>query len=96
MRIESQLQKEVINYLKSKAIYHINIYGSGFTAKGTPDLIICLNGKFIALELKTPKKTGKESPAQKIRAKQIINSKGIYLCMDNLDEIKDKLKELEC
>lgn len=49
---ESRLQSKIINYLKANGIYYVNTYGSGMTAKGVPDLLICLNGKFIAFECK--------------------------------------------
>ena len=52
MKKETKLQQKCIEYLQSEGIYYINIHGGGWGAKGAPDLITCINGRFIAFELK--------------------------------------------
>jgi len=54
---EKQFQNNVIEFLKSQNIYHIKIWGGGYQKAGIPDLICCIRGKFMALELKTEKGT---------------------------------------
>lgn len=49
---EKTLQNKCIDYLKEKDCYNINVYGSGRSAKGCPDFICCINGWFVAFELK--------------------------------------------
>lgn len=50
--LEKDFQNEVIKFLKKQNIYYIKVWGGGFQRAGIPDLIICLKGKFIAIELK--------------------------------------------
>lgn len=50
---EKDFQSEVIKFLKKHNIYYIKVWGGGFQKAGIPDLIICLKGKFLAVELKT-------------------------------------------
>lgn len=50
--LEKDFQNEVIKFLKQYNIYYIKVWGGGFQRAGIPDLIICLNGKFVAIELK--------------------------------------------
>lgn len=50
--LERDFQSEVIKFLKQHNIYYIKIWGGGFQKAGIPDLIICLKGKFLAVELK--------------------------------------------
>ncbi len=50
--LEKDFQNEVIKFLKRHNIYYIKVWGGGFQRAGIPDLIICLKGKFIAIELK--------------------------------------------
>ena len=54
---EKQFQNEVIAFLKSQNIYHVKIWGGGFQKAGIPDLLCCIGGKFVAVELKTEKGT---------------------------------------
>ena len=51
-KTEKKLQDNAIKYLKEKGIYHINKYGDGRSAKGAPDLYVCINGRFVCFELK--------------------------------------------
>lgn len=52
MAKEKKLQDKCIGYLKSQGIYYLNLYGDGFSGKGKPDLLTCINGRFVAFELK--------------------------------------------
>ena len=69
---ETKLQKKCIEYLQSQGIYYINIYGSGRTAKGAPDIIACINGKFVAFELKVD--DNDMQPDQRIHKRRILKS----------------------
>ena len=73
---ESVLQKQIINYCRNNDIYCINIYGSGMTAKGVPDLVLCVNGKFVTFECKV----GNNTPQidQVINGKRIKKSGGLW------------------
>lgn len=51
--LEKEFQKQVIEFLKQHDIYYIKVWGGGYQRSGIPDLIICLKGKFMAIELKT-------------------------------------------
>ena len=51
--LEKEFQKQEIEFLKQHDIYYIKVWGGGYQRSGIPDLIICLKGKFMAIELKT-------------------------------------------
>lgn len=52
---EAQFQAKVIRFLKEQGVYVVNIWGGGFQRSGIPDLLCCVNGYFVAVELKTEK-----------------------------------------
>lgn len=81
---ESKLQRECVKYLKSKGIYYINLHGGGWGAKGAPDLITCINGRFVAFELKVG--TNTLEPAQRLHKRQIERNKGLHYCPRTLEE----------
>lgn len=83
---ESELQEKCIEYLKKNDIYYINKYGDGRSAKGCPDLLCCINGKFVAFELKVG--NGKMKPDQRIHKVRIERSGGIHYTPRSLDEFK--------
>ena len=47
---ENNFQKACIKYCKSEGLYHIAIRG-GKISKGSPTLVLCLNGKFVAFDM---------------------------------------------
>ncbi|MGF3073206.1 hypothetical protein ACQV2T_06640 [Facklamia sp. P13069] len=72
---ESKFQEEVISYLKSIDAYIIKYWGGGvFTKEGVPDLLVCINGEFHGIELKTD--VGTESKLQAYHMDQINQSGG--------------------
>ena len=90
---ESKLQQDCIKYLKSKGIYYINIHGGGWSAKGAPDLIACINGKFVAFELKVGE--NEMQPDQRAHMKRIKANGGLHYCPRTLDEFIQIIDELK-
>lgn len=89
---ESKLQQACIKYLKSKGIYYINIYGSGRTAKGAPDIIACIDGKFVGFEFKVG--DNDMQPDQRIHKRRIVKSGGQHFCPRSLQEFISNVQEV--
>lgn len=92
---EKKLQDQCITYLKAQGIYYINVYGSGRTAKGAPDLITCIEGHFVAFELKVG--TNDMQADQVIHKTRIERARGLHftprtLCefISIINDIKEK------
>lgn len=88
---ESELQRQIIDYLNSIGAYTLNVYGSGMTGKGTPDILACYHGMFIAVETKVGK--NRMSPAQKIIRKRILEAEGIHIVPYTLDQFITEFNE---
>lgn len=89
---EKSFQDRVIEYLKSENIYSINVFASGYTGKGTPDLITCIDGKFVAMELKVG--NNGLSNAQIIRKKQIERAGGLHFVPRSFNEVVDIIEKV--
>jgi len=74
---ETSLQERVIQLVENKGGYVVTQHGSMITRGGIPDLLICYQGLFIAMELKTP--IGTISRKQEIQAR-LIKKSGGYVC----------------
>lgn len=84
MAKEKKLQDKCVAYLKAKGIYALNLYGDGFSGKGKPDLIACINGRFVAFELKVGANDMQDD--QRIHKARIERSGGLHYCPYTLDE----------
>ena len=89
---EKKLQDKCIRYLKDNHIYYINQFGNGWSAKGAPDVVVCLNGRFIAFEFKTCK-NGMQTD-QIIHKRRIERSGGMHYTPYTFEEFKEIIKEL--
>lgn len=75
MAEEKTFENKIKDYLKEKGAWFIKYWGGGqFTKAGIPDLLVCYNGKFIAIELKAS--NGKPSLLQIITLEKIRNAAG--------------------
>ena len=93
MSNEKKLQDKCLKYLKDKKIYNINIYGSGRAAKGAPDIIACINGLFVAFELKVG--TNDLQDDQKIHKLRIEKSHGLHFTPRSFEEFKKEVEKCE-
>ena len=89
---ETKLQDKAIEYLEDNKIYYINKYGDGRTAKGAPDLYVCINGRFVCFELKVG--SNSMSDAQKIHKLRIERSGGLHYSPYTLDEFIKIVEDL--
>lgn len=79
MAQESKFQTKIIKYLETRGAYVIKYNASGISKTGVPDLIACVNGVFVAIEVKAPK--GIVSKLQEYNLKQIHKAGGIGLIL---------------
>lgn len=81
---EKKLQDKAISYLKGRGIYYLNLYGDGMSGKGKPDIIACINGLFVAFELKHGSNDMQDD--QKIHKIRIERSNGLHYSPYTIDE----------
>ncbi len=89
---EKVLQDKAIDYLEKKGIYYINQFGNGWSAKGAPDLTVCIKGRFVAFELKVG--LNEMSDAQKIHKLRIERSGGLHYAPYTLEEFIKIVEDL--
>lgn len=65
------------------------------TIQGTPDILGCINGFFVALELKATS-LDKPTPLQALKIQRIVSSNGVAFVVnpDNLEATLEVLKEI--
>jgi len=89
---EKTIENSIKRYLDSIGAWHIKTHGSLFSKAGVPDIIACVNGIFVAIEVK--KTGGVVSELQKANIKLIQHAGGIAFVSYSLKETKQHLKEL--
>ena len=78
---------------KTSNCYAWKEHGGLYGVAGTPDIIACVNGRFVAFEVKT--ETGKLTKLQEITMQKIRNAKGQAFKVTSMAEVAAILKQME-
>lgn len=92
MTKEQDIQTSIMQYISSIGGLPVKFNNIGIYAKaGVSDILACVNGRFVAIEVKRPgeKPTGLQK--QFIDAINLIG--GLAFWTDNLQDVKDKLEK---
>ena len=97
---ESELQKQILDYLDLKWIFHYRQNSGAFKrddhfyrmgVSGAPDIICVIYGRYVGLELKT--KTGRQNPNQQTFQKNLEAAGGLYFLIRNFEEGVDIIED---
>jgi predicted transcriptional regulator with HTH domain len=88
---ESKLQRSIRKYLEEVyGAFFFKTHGSEFQISGLPDLVGCLDGLFVAIEVKRP---GKDASLNQLAViKRIRRAGGIAFVARSIKEAERKLK----
>ena len=90
-KTESVIQKEIIDLLQEQPkVYLVKVHSA--TKAGVPDILTCIHGRFVALEVKTLK--GKASELQLTNIKRIREAGGLAFVVRSRDEVKHIINQL--
>lgn len=90
MAQEKSFENKIKEYVRERGGYVLKTFGNGWQQSGTPDLICCMNGQFIAIEVKSNK--GVTTKLQDKRIDEIRNAGGVALVAKPKDW--EKLKNI--
>lgn len=89
---EKKVENQIKRYLDKLGAYHIKIHGSAYMPAGTPDILACLKGRFVAIEVKRSK-GGVVSALQEFKIKQIKNAGGVAFDARSVEDVEKVLKK---
>lgn len=89
MAQEKTFENKIKKFLDSKGCYYVKFFANSFTKSGVPDLLACVNGYFVAIEVKAP--NGKPSELQIYNRDKIREAGGISIILypDQFQEFKN-------
>ena len=68
MTSEKSFENKIKRHLKECGCYRVKYHGNYFSENGTPDILACVNGYFLAIEVKAQTGTPSELQLAKIDA----------------------------
>lgn len=92
---EKAFENKIKAYLKTlPKTWFVKIWGGGFQIAGIPDIIACVNGRFVGIEVKA--ENGRPSPLQvdKIASINASGGYGVIVKPSEWDTLRAKLDEI--
>lgn len=94
MAQEKNFENKIKQYLKDHNHYFVKYFANRMTKVGVPDILACINGCFVGIEVKSS--TGKPSELQIHNVKKIIDSGGfaVIVSPEQFGDLKNMIHAL--
>jgi archaeal holliday junction resolvase (hjc) len=89
---EQDIQRKIIKYLESVGAYVVKVVASN--KSGTPDILACYRGIFLAIEVKRPETKTNVSELQEYNIKKIKEAGGVAIVSWDLDAVKATIEDI--
>lgn len=88
MAQEKTFENKIKKYLEQQGCWYVKFFANAYTRSGIPDLITCIGGNFVAIEVKA--QNGKVSDLQKYQRDKIREAGGISIVLypDQFEDFK--------
>lgn len=93
MQPEYRIVQNIKKLIRTRGGWCVKIHGGPYQDAGTPDLLACYKGRFIAIEVKTSR--GVARPEQKVAQQGIIKSGGYALITHLIGDVADVLDAID-
>lgn len=92
MAAEKQFENKIKIWLKEHGCYFVKFFANRMTKTGVPDILACVNGHFVGIEVKA--QNGRPSELQLYNVKKIRESGGLAFIVypSGWDELKKILE----
>lgn len=92
--LEKDIENEIKRWLTSNGVYWFKVHGSAFMPPGIPDIVACINGHFVGIEVKNKGLLKHQSEQQKIHEELIKQAGGRYILADSIETVQENLCDI--
>lgn len=95
MAAEKRFESKVKKFIEDSGGWQVKFFANNFTKSGIPDILACINGYFVAIEVKA--QTGHPSELQLYHCKKIREAGG-FACIlypSGFDKFKKFVEDLK-
>lgn len=84
---ETAVKVKIKAWLTEQGAYFFSAAAGPFSVHGVPDIVVCLHGKFIGIEVKAPGKENNVTPNQKSHLAAIRRAGGIAFVASSVQDV---------
>lgn len=89
---EKTIENQIKRYLDRLGCWYMKVHGSAFQKAGVPDLIACIGGRFVGIEIKRP--GGKLSALQQLQIDEINRNGGCAFVAYSVEDVRREIEKL--
>lgn len=91
---EKNYENKIKAFLDKRGCWYVKFFANAYTKRGVPDILACVNGYFVAIEVKSAR--GKPSELQVWNRDKIRSCGGISIILypDRFEEFKELIDGL--
>lgn len=95
MAQEKRFENKIKRYLERRGAWFVKFFANAYTHKGIPDILACINGYFVGIEVKAP--NGKASEIQIFNIRKINAAGGFAFVLypSAFEQFKQFVEDLE-
>lgn len=93
MQPEYRIVQNIKKLIRARGGWCVKIHGGPYQDAGTPDILACYKGRFVAIEAKTSR--GVVRPEQRVAQQAITGSGGYALITHLVGEVADVLDAID-
>ncbi len=87
--LEKTIENQIKKWLDSQGYWWMKVHGDMFQKSGIPDILACINGKFVGIEVKRP--GGVMSELQKYNIEKIQAAGGVAFVAYSVEDVRNNL-----
>lgn len=91
---EKLVKQKVVKLLKAQGVYYFSPMTHGFGRSGVPDIICCIDGKFLGIECKAGSNKPTALQEKEMQAIRDAGGRAVVINEHNLTLLGDLLKEM--
>lgn len=94
MAQEKNFENKIKGFLKEQGAYFVKFFANNYTKKGVPDILACINGYFVGIEVKA--QNGHPSELQLYNIEQIRKADGFAFVLypSGYEQFKEFIENL--
>ncbi|OLN21423.1 recombinase RecB [Domibacillus antri] len=89
--IEKHIENQIKRWLEQHGIWFMKVHGSMYQKAGVPDILACVNGAFVGIEVKRP--GGIVAPLQNWNIDEIQQSGGHAFVAYSVEDVERELRD---
>lgn len=91
--LESKIKNKIIKYLLDIGAHPTPVPAGKYGYDGEPDMIVCYQGRYIAIEGKTS--TGQQEHDQEVVQGEIEDAGGLYIIARSVEDVQKVIQSID-